>query len=173
MKSTKALGTLCLVGLAALNSPVAVAADDNWYLGGSIGQSRSENSHSRIGTQLGGSGLTVNSISDDSRDVGFKLFGGKKFNKNFAVEGGYFDLGKFGFTANTTPAGTFGGTIKLNGFNVDALGILPITDKFSAFGRAGLQYATAKDSFTGTGAVTVSNPNPKKSEANYKLGAGA
>jgi OOP family OmpA-OmpF porin len=160
-----------LAGLAAVNSPVAVAVDDNWYLGGSIGQSRSKNSHTRISTQLG-PGLTTTSINDDSTDLGYKLFGGKMFNKNFAVEGGYFDLGKFGFTANTTPPGTFAGTIKLHGFNVDAVGILPIADKFSAFGRVGLQYATAKDSFTGSGAVTVTNPNPKKSEANYKVGLG-
>jgi OOP family OmpA-OmpF porin len=161
------------VGLAAVNSPVAVAADDNWYLGGSIGQSRSQNSHSRITGQLGGA--TVNSINDDSTDLGYKLFGGKKFNKNFAIEGGYFDLGKFGFTANTTPAGTFAGTIKLKGVNVDGLGILPITDKFSAFGRLGLQYAQAKDSFTGTGpgaSVAAANPSPSKSAVNYKLGLG-
>jgi OOP family OmpA-OmpF porin len=156
-----------------VNSPVAIAADDNWYLGGSIGQSRSENSHPRITSQLGGA--TVTSIDDDSTDVGYKLFGGKKFNRNFAIEGGYFDLGKFGFTANTTGPGTFSGTIKLKGVNVDALGILPITDKFSAFGRVGLQYAQAKDSFTGTGpgaAVAASNPSPSKNSLGYKFGVG-
>jgi len=173
MRLIKAVGALGLVGLAAVNSPVAVAADDNWYLGGSIGQSREKNSHSRIGSQLSGSGLTTNSIDDDSQDLGYKLFGGKKFNKNFAVEGGYFNLGKFGFTAHTTPAGTFAGTIKLSGFNVDAVGILPLTDKFSAFGRVGLQYAQAKDTFTASGGVPASfNSSPSKSAANYKVGAG-
>ena len=30
--------------------------------------------------------------------------------KNFALEAGYFDLGKFGFTATTVPAGTLSGS---------------------------------------------------------------
>jgi OOP family OmpA-OmpF porin len=172
MKKVKTSGKLGLMALAVVASPVALAAESGWYGGISIGQSREENHHGRITAQLLGSGLTTNSISDDSRDTGYKLFGGKKFNKNFAIEGGYFNLGKFGFTANTTPAGSLNGTIKLSGFNLDALGILPITEKFSAFGRVGLQYAQAKDTFAGSGAVTVSNPNPKKSDTNYKYGVG-
>jgi OOP family OmpA-OmpF porin len=47
-------------------------------------------------------------------------------------------MGKFGFTATTVPAGTLSGNIQLKGLNLDAVGILPITEKFSAFGRAGL-----------------------------------
>jgi OOP family OmpA-OmpF porin len=114
----------------------------------------------------------MTSINDDDSDVGYKIFGGRKFNKNFAVEGGYFNLGKFGFTANTTPAGTFTGTAKFQGLNLDAVGILPITEKLSALGRVGLTYTEAKDTFSGTGAVTVTDPSPKKSVANYKYGLG-
>jgi OOP family OmpA-OmpF porin len=172
MKLIRAVGALGLVGFAAINGQAAVAADSESYLGGSLGQSREKNSHTRITSQLLGSGLTTNSISDDSRDTGYKLFLGHKFNKNFAIEGGYFNLGKFGFTANTTPAGTLTGTIKIQGVNLDAVGIVPITEKFGAFGRVGLQYAQSKDTFTGTGAVTVSNPSPSKNQANYKLGFG-
>jgi OOP family OmpA-OmpF porin len=74
--------------------------------------------------------------------------------------------------ANTTPVGTLNGNIKLQGVNLDAVGMLPITEKFSAFGRLGLNYAQARDNFTGTGFVTVPNPNPSKSQVNYKFGAG-
>src|SRR5207237_288314 len=42
----------------------------------------------------------------------------------------------------------------------------------SAFARLGLQYHQAKDTFTGTGAVTVTNPSPSKSGAGYKAGLG-
>jgi len=65
--------------------------------------------------------------------------------------------------------------MKLQGVNLDALGILPLTEKFSAFGRVGVIYAEAKDTFTGTGAgagVAASDPNPKKSDTNYKYGVG-
>src|SRR6185436_1540689 len=43
---------------------------------------------------------------------------------------------------------------------------------FSAFGRAGVAYAQARDTFVGTGAVTVANPNPRKNDTNYKFGVG-
>jgi OOP family OmpA-OmpF porin len=60
----------------------------------------------------------------------------------------------------------------LQGLNIDAVGTVPIRDRFSAFGRVGLAYAEARDNFTGTGAVNVINPNPRKGEVNYKIGAG-
>src|SRR5207342_2946038 len=97
---------------AAVSGQAAVAAESGWYLGGGIGQSQANIADDRISTQLSGYGLTMTSIDDDDKDTGYKLFGGYKFNKYFAVEGGYFNLGKFGFTANTTPPGTFTGTAK-------------------------------------------------------------
>ncbi len=96
MKSAKALGAVCLVGFAAMNSQPAVAADSGWYGGLSIGQSKATIDHERITSGLAGSGFTVTSIDDDDRDTGYKLLAGRKFNRNFAVEGGYFNLGGFG-----------------------------------------------------------------------------
>jgi OOP family OmpA-OmpF porin len=172
MNRARIVETLGLVALAAIACPFAVAADPGWYGGANVGQSRANIDDARITSSLLGAGFTASSIVDDDRDIGFKLFGGYQFNRNFALEGGYFNLGKFGFTATTVPAGTLTGDIKLQGVNLDAVGILPITDKFSAFGRAGLAYAQTRDSFTRTGAVTVTNPNPSKNDTNYKFGLG-
>jgi len=168
----KTVGTLGLMGCAVMSSPSAVADDSGWYVGGNIGQSRAKIDDARITSQLLVAPTTTVSIIDDNRDTGYKLFGGYRYNKNFAVEGGYFELGQFGFTATTTlPPGTLTGNIKLKGLNLDAVGTLPLTEKFSAFGRLGLNYAQARDSFTGIG-VTVNNPNPSKNDTNYKFGAG-
>jgi OmpA-OmpF porin, OOP family len=172
MKLARASGTLGLAALAAIASPFAVADDSGWYGGLNIGQSRAKIDDARITSSLLGAGFTATSIDDDDHGTGFKLFGGYKLNRNFAVEGGYFNLGKFGFTATTVPPGALSGKIKLQGLNLDLVGILPITEKFSAFGRAGLDYAEARDSFSGTGAVTVLNPSPSKRQMNYKFGAG-
>ena len=172
MKLAKASGTLGLAAFAAIVSPFALADDSGWYGGLNVGRSRATIDDARITSSLLGGGLAATSISNDDRDTGYKLFGGYKINKNFALEGGYFNLGKFGFTATTIPAGTLNGNIKLQGVNLDAVGILPITEKFSAFGRAGLNYAEARDSFTGVGINMMSNPNPNKREMNYKFGAG-
>jgi OmpA-OmpF porin, OOP family len=169
----KTVGTLGLVGCAVLNSQFAVAADSGWIVGANVGQSIANIDDGQIAERLLGSGLTSVSISDEKDDIAYKIFGGYKFNKYFALEGGYFNLGQFGYTATTTPTGTLTGRIKLQGLNLDAVGILPITQKFSAFGRVGVSYAEAKDDFVSTGAVPApTDPNPSKSFTNYKAGLG-
>lgn len=177
MKLTKAVGALGLVGLAAVNgqgaalaqSGGAASAESGWYGGLSIGQSRAQIHHERIAAGL--LPRVVTSIDDDERDIGWKLFAGKKLNRNFAVEGGYFKLGEFQYTANMV-AGSEIGSVKFQGGNVDAVGIYPLTDKLSALGRVGLTYTQAKGSFRGTGAILVNDASPRKSEANYKVGLG-
>jgi OOP family OmpA-OmpF porin len=172
MKLLKASGALGLAALAGIASPYAVAADAGWYIGGNVGQSRAKIDDERIIGGLLAGGFTTTSIEDDNRGLGFKVFGGYQFNKYFALESGYFDLGKFSFTATTLPPGTLSGEIKLKGVNFDAVGILPFTDRFSAFGRIGVNYAQAKDRFSGTGAVHVLNPDRSKRAANLKAGVG-
>ena len=172
MKLIKASGATGLLVIAVITSPLAVAEDAGWYGGLNAGRSRAKIDDIRIIGGLRGVGLTTTAITDDDSDVGYKLYGGYQFNRNFALEGGYFDLGKFGFKSTTVPAGTFNGDIKLRGVNLDAVGILPLAEKFSAFGRVGVNYAEARDTFTGTGAVTVLNPNPSKRDTNYKFGLG-
>ena len=172
MKLQRTSGTLGLVALALIASPFAVADDSGWYGGFNVGRSRADIDDARIQAQFLAAPLVTTSIRDDNRDIGYKLFGGYQLNKNFALEGGYFNLGKFGFTATTAPLGTLRGDIKLQGLNLDAVGILPINEKFSAFGRFGLNYAQARDTFAGTGSVTVANPSPSKRDTNYKLGLG-
>ncbi len=172
MTMLKISGSLGLAILAVLASPQAAAADPGWYGGFNVGQARATIDDPRITATLLGQGFTAVSIADDDRDTGFKIFGGYQLNRNFALEGGYFNLGEFGYTATTVPAGTLTGDIKLQGVNLDLLGILPFTEKFSAFGRIGAIYAEAKDTFTSTGAVIVTNPNPSKRDTNYKFGVG-
>lgn len=172
MKLIKASGTLGLVAFAALASPFAMAQDAGWYGGASVGQSRATIDDARISSGLQSGGFTSSTIVDDDRSTGYKIFGGYQLNKNFALEGGYFDLGKFGYTATTVPPGTLNGSMKVRGLNLDLVGTLPLTEKFSAFGRVGVNYAQTRDTFSGTGAVSVTNPNPRKNDTNYKVGLG-
>jgi OOP family OmpA-OmpF porin len=172
MKRAKASGMLSLAALTIIASPFAAAEDAGWFAGLNIGQSRAKIDDDRIARGLLADNLVAISINDDNRDTGYKVFAGYQFNKNFALEGGYFDLGKFGFTANTSPTGTLSGNIKLSGVNLDAVATAPINERFSAFGRLGINYAEAKDSFSGTGAVTAVNPSPSKRDSNYKFGLG-
>jgi OmpA-OmpF porin, OOP family len=165
MKLVRTVGALGLAGFAAVASQAAIAQDSGWYGGIGIGQSRAKIDDDRIRAGLGG----VTSIDDNDRDTGFKLFAGWQLNRNFAVEGGYFRLGEFGYTAHTG-FGSQVGSAKFQGGNIDAVGILPFTEKFSALGRVGLTYTQTKDSFSGVG--ITGDASPSKSEGNYKVGLG-
>lgn len=165
-----------LLALAALASPwlhaQEVLPNTGLYMGISAGESRAHIDSGRITQGLLGAGFTTDSLSEDRRDTGYKAFVGFPLHPNWAIETGYFDLGRFGFTANTTPAGSLTGTARVRGFNLDLVGNLPITDRWSMLGRVGAAYAQTRDQFTGTGAVTVVDPSPSKRETNYKYGLG-
>lgn len=168
----KKLGAMSLVTLSGMASALAAAEDSGWYVGANVGQSMAEIDNASIQRSLLANGFTDVSSSDDERDIGYKLFGGYQLNRILSLEGGYFDLGTFDYTATTTPAGTLNGSIKLNGLNFDAVGTLPLTEKLSLLGRAGLNYAKAKDSFSGSGAVIPTDPGASTRDLNYKFGVG-
>jgi OmpA-OmpF porin, OOP family len=163
---------LGLLIFAAGIGSIVRAQDAGFYVGGNIGQSRATIDSDSITSNLQSQGSTVNSYSDDERDTGFKLFGGYQFSEYFALEGGYFNLGKFDFKAATTPPGTYDGEIKIDGLNVDAVLMFPVTEQISLFGRAGATDISAKDSFNSTGSVSVNDSSPSDSDANYKFGVG-
>jgi OmpA-OmpF porin, OOP family len=174
MKLTRYPGTLGLAALAALASPFAAAQDTGWYAGANLGRAAATIDDARIRSGLAVEGLTTNSIADRDRHNGYKVFGGYQLNRNFAVEGGWFDLGRYGYTATTTPAGTLGGDIRVKGVNLDLVGLWPITDKFSAFARVGVTSARTTGNFAATGAVVMpyASANPSRRAANVKAGLG-
>lgn len=174
MNTNQATRSLGLLAMALLATPLAMAEDytTSWYGGINAGRTRADIDDVRIKANLAAGGYGTTAFSESERSTGFKLYGGYQFNRNFALEGGYFDLGRFNYHANTIPAGTLDGRIRLRGLNLDAVGILPLGDRFTVFGRVGAAYAQARDNFSGTGAVSVVNPNPRKNDTNLKVGLG-
>lgn len=176
MKNTHTLRVLGLAGLGTMLSAAAFAQDYDSasyaYGGISLGQSQARIDEPRISTRLASEGAISSSMTRNEHDMAYKIFGGYQFNRNFAVEAGYFNLGKFDFNSTTVPAGTYNGQIKLQGANVDLVATLPLTQRWSALGRAGIQYANARDTFQSTGAVRIPNATPSKNAVNYKIGAG-
>lgn len=178
MKLIKASGLVGLMAVTAGFHSMAFAENSGWgdytgwYIGANIGKSMSDIDNGRIARNRLGAGIATTSIRGDDDDTGYKLFGGYQFNRYFALEGGYFDLGDFDFTANTIPPGTLNGNVNIKGINFDAVGFLPFTEKLSLFGRAGVSYAETKDSFRGTGAALGLNSKPSDREFNPKVGVG-
>jgi OOP family OmpA-OmpF porin len=174
MKSKHAMRLVALAVLAIVTVPTALAQQSSsyYYVGGGIGQARAEINDERITRPLFGTGLTATNINRDNHDTAYKLFGGYQFNQNFALEGGYFNLGKFGFSSKTGTLGTFNGQAKIQGFNLDLVGTLPVTERFSVFARVGAQAAKTGDTYGGTTVISGFNPSPSKREVNYKAGVG-
>ena len=163
-----------LAGLASLAAAPAFADPDAGYFygGASIGQSRSKIDDARITANLQSQGLATSAMSNDEKSLAWKGFAGYQFDRYIGIEAGYFSLGHFGFTSTTVPPGTLDGRIRLHGINLDLVGTLPLSERFSAIARVGAQHASARDSFNGNGSVVVLAPNPSKSETNVKFGAG-
>ena len=172
MKTTTTTRVFAVLAALAFTAPVQADEARGWYGGLNVGQSLATIDDDRIASSLAAEGFAQTQIAKDTRDLGFKAFAGYQFGRHFALEGGYYDLGKFGFTADTLPPGTLSGQAKFRGVNLDAVGILPLTEKISAFGRAGMHYTRTQTAFQGTGAVLVSDPSRKQSGLHYKVGVG-
>jgi len=72
--------------------------------------------------------------SCDTSDAAVRLFGGYRFDENFAAELGYSDLGK---------ADLAGTSIGVTVWDLSLLGILPVGQNFSLLGRIGFFRSTA------------------------------
>jgi OOP family OmpA-OmpF porin len=162
--------------LACLVSPGLLAqglnAHTGLYLGLGAGESKASIDSERIRQGLLGQGLSTSTLTQDGRDTGYKAYVGIPIHPNWAVEAGYFDLGRFGFDATTTPIGGLTGSARIRGLNLDLVGFLPITERWSLMGRVGAAYAQTQDRFSASGAVAVTDPSPRKRETNYKYGFG-
>jgi len=178
------IALLCLnLGLAA----AAQAAEPGWYLVGfggqssatGVSQSQVDDNVAAIFGSVGLDLLDVESTLDDS-DTGFGLSGGYQLNDHFAVEFGYVDLGSFTYRGTgTVTDGVEQAPIEArlgssaDGPVVSVLGILPIGERFSVYGRAGLSFMNAK----GTARLTVDGISDSASQSSQNsdlmFGAGA
>jgi OOP family OmpA-OmpF porin len=170
---TKIAASLGLVGCAVLSVPSIAAEDSGWYLGANVGRSVANIDDKLIDARLRTAGATSVTIKDVDQDTAYKLFGGYRYDKHFAIEGGYFNLGKLGYTATTVPTGTLTGEARVSGVNLDLVGMFPLTENLSGFGRVGMNYNQVKDTFSNSGSVAArADATPSKDALNYKLGAG-
>ena len=69
-----------------------------WYIGGDIGYATTDINGSDLDGFYQQSGISASSIDVDDNDMAFSLFSGYQFSTNFAVEGGYIDLGERSLT---------------------------------------------------------------------------
>lgn len=163
---------LGLIALAVLASSSALAQDTpGWYAGANVGRTKASFDTPATLAAFGSPGFNVNATSRDDRGTGYKLYGGYQLNRNFAVEGGYFDLGRSNYTYNTTPLGSLSGNLRVRGLNLDLVGMLPLAERFSVFGRVGATYERTKTNFSSTGSVPLPAGRSDK-DGSFKAGVG-
>lgn len=129
--------------------------DTNIYVGGHIGQSAYRKSCDNI------------PVDCDDKDTGWKLLAGYQFHKNIAVEAGYFDLGK------ASASGLVGGLpvsadARVRGFELVGVGILPITNVLSVYGKAGLARSRSTSSAFAAGVAA----SAKETTTDFTFGVG-
>jgi len=149
MKS-KAKAGLAILGLASAMTFAApvLAQDAGFYAGAALGQSK-------VSIDCEGADTC------DEKDSSWRIFGGYQFNRNFAIEFGYADLGEASAAGAAPPFGTAGATFETTAFDLVAVGILPIAERFSAYGKIGLYRADTDitASLTGFPSVSLSDSN--------------
>ena len=173
MKTTRSIGTAHICLLACLLSPVALAAEPGIYAGINLGRASSKIDKTRITDELFKPGFTYTSRRSDTKDFGFKLYGGYQFTPYFALEAGYFDLGSYNLDTAVLPSGLLLSDMAVRGINFDAVVTLPITDKMSVFGRAGMNKIDLDSDFYGTGYAAGTNyPTGSRRDTHEKFGVG-
>lgn len=160
-----------LAAQPALAAPLASQSQDV-YLGGNIAASRASGLGGSIDGALGNQGLASStSAGKPGSTAGLRL--GYRLNPNLAVEASYDRIGATDLqSAIASPAAdTASGTWKSHGFGLHVLGIAPLDDQWSVYGRAGVeQWHTSLDTASAGG--NTSNLSATGSNTALALGAG-
>ncbi|MFZ2525693.1 MAG: outer membrane beta-barrel protein [Candidatus Ferrigenium altingense] len=159
--------TMIAAGLiGCMSSAAALAADQGFYAYVSAGVSDSDRK-AETDTTLRNAGAVFTSTAD-ARDTAYKIQVGYQYNRNLAVEGGYVDLGKYTYHAlATVPAGaTRDGNVKIDGWNLDVVGRLPVSDAVAVFGKIGL---VSYDLSYTSQCTVIACPSPNRSKRGTPL----
>lgn len=154
----KVISVVASVALFSMQGAHAQSADQGWYAGVNAGTAHSGLSGGDVDNTFANQGIT-SSTGTDKHDGIYSFDLGYKFHQNFAVEGSYVDLGRYDFNSNVTApaADTASGNYRVKGWTASAVGILPLQNGFSAYGKLGLVYAdTSLNVASNTGATGIS-----------------
>jgi OOP family OmpA-OmpF porin len=162
---------LLITGTIAI---AAIPASAQWYVGGAVGVTKAKIDDGVLPI----TGSTASSLNKDDTATVYGLAVGYDFTRNWALEGGYVDNGKFSARRTSTAGtvGTLGGQSKGNAWYATGIGKLPLQDQFYLFGKLGVAATTTKTNLDTTGAVTLpvgTSTSRKKSESNLLWGLGA
>lgn len=154
-KRVLAVASLVAAFAAAASVSSARAADLGFYIGAQYGQTDKETiiaDFDAFAAQVYDTfAFTVSSgtsTMDDSFN-GYGFYGGYRFTKHLAVEGGYLNIGSFKYRSRVMGAidgvpstGALNYDGETAGITVAALGVWPMSYRWEIYGRAGVLFAS-------------------------------
>jgi OOP family OmpA-OmpF porin len=136
IKNRSIAALVAVTGVLAAPACFAQAQDDGFYICAHFGQS------------------DIKEL--DETDTALKFIAGYQFNRNFALEGGYIDLGSVTISG---PGGS--ATFESTAFELVGVGSLPLADRFSVYGKFGFYRADSELNFNlvvlGSGSASETN----------------
>lgn len=171
-KWTIGMATLA-AALAAGAAHAAPSSRPGWYGGLDLGRSHLGLSGSDLDRGFAAQGIS-GATSLDRSDTAWGLTLGYRFNPHFALEGGYTDLGRFSYrtTVAAPAADTLAGDYKAHAWWLAPVGIVPLGDRASLYGRLGV--ADNRASFSAASGTGVTAPaGASHSSTGWLVGAGA
>jgi OOP family OmpA-OmpF porin len=172
---TLTVGTLVAAAGALLSGPAGAAQDVSGpYVGADLGRGMLSDAAGSIDGALSGQGIAASS-SLKRHATSYKVDLGYQFNPYFAVEGNYVDLGRYhvASAAAAPAADTLDGHYKADGLALVGVGIVPLDNGFSLYGKAGAIRSTARLQLASqTGTVGVADVDSSRTGLTYGVGAG-
>lgn len=150
MRKYRLFSLLCAASACALGP-----AHAQWYVGASAGSSRASFDGDSQAEQLLDLGFEDASTSIDRSDTMARVHAGYRFHRNVAVELAYVDLGELRVRSVVLPAGTLDASVESRGADLSVLGLWPIGDRFTVFGRVGAFAARTRATYAATGSVEL------------------
>lgn len=144
----------------------------DWYVLGALSQSQVNLDTSALDKELSNNGAAALNSSDSGTNGQWRLQGGYKLTPNIALEAGYIDLGKSTYKA-TFSGGSAKADWSSGGIDVAALGILPLNDKFSMFGKVGAIATKTSTDWKSSGITGIPDGTKDKSQTLPFFGIGA
>lgn len=190
VKAANSLGAAFLPALlAALFTPALAHAQDTdaaggtgmtlpsggWYGGLTAGRSQPGIRESLLPV----TGARQSQLSENASAPGYRLYGGYQFSRNITLEGGYADFGRLDAQRESVAPmlGAASNTFRFSAFYLGAVGIIPLPNRFSLFGKLGTSYGAGASSVSTGGVMpqllTPADPIPRRTEWNSKYGLGA
>lgn len=133
----------------------AAAQNMGFYAGAHIGQATVD----ELCDGVGGAG-----VSCEDSDTSFKILGGMQVSPNFAVEVGWINFGEVSVTG---PGGSI--IAESTAFEIVGVGILPVAERFSVYGKLGL-YRAETEAAVNVPAVFVGNLDESNNDLTFGFG---